>query len=152
MLLSMRRKYVVAIAACCLLVAGAAAAQAQVQLRGEAFRGKPFGVGRVEVDITDSLLPNPLGTDGLGLRAKDNRLLYPAIERRPVLDAARAILSEAKRPVVKIIGGFLDRPGHTNIYFLFVGDGPLELSVASRRIDPLTVVPRVATASATAGC
>ena len=103
---------------------------AQVRLRGEAFSGQPFGVGRVEVEIAEPLQPEILGADGLGIRAKDNRVLYPAVERRPLLGAAKELLSGAKRPAVRIIGEFLDRPGRTSIYFLFVGDGPLELSVA----------------------
>jgi hypothetical protein len=125
---------------CCLFAT--APAHAQVRLRGEAYSGQPFGVGRVEVEVHESLLPEVLGTDGLGVTAKDNRVLYPAVERRPLLGAVKGLLSESKRPAVRIFGEFLDRPGRTNVYFLFVGESPLELSVQSRRIDGLTIAPR----------
>jgi len=141
MLGSLRRTGVPTIAVLGCLFA-AAAAPAQVRLRGEAFSGQPFGVGRVEVEVSESLQPEILGSDGLGVTAKDNRVLYPAVERRPLLGAVKDVLSGSKRPAARIFGQFLDQPGRTSVYFLFVGEGPLELSVQSRRTDGLTITPR----------
>lgn len=123
-------------------LAATAAASGQVRLKGEAFSGEPLGVGRVEVELPEALEPEVLGIDGLGLSATGNRVLYPAIERRPLWDAVKSVLSQSKRPAVRIFGELLDRPGKTNVYFLFVGSGPLELAVQSRRIDTLTIWPR----------
>ncbi len=143
MLPSVRRRDFVALAACCLLVPPRGPAPGPgPDPHGEAFRGEPFGVGRVEVDVTDSSCRTRWEPTAWASGPR-TIALYPTVECRPVLDAARDLLGEAKRPMVKIIGGFLDRPGHTSIYFLFVGDGPLELSVGLRRIDRLTLVPRI---------
>ena len=143
MLRSVPRRGVLRLAVFSLVAAAGAVAHAQVRVRAEAYSGQPFGVGRVEIEVPDSLLPEVLGTDGLGVTAKDNRVLYPAIERRPLLGAVKDLLSESKRPAVRIFGEFLDQPGRTNVYFLFVGAAPLELSVQSRRVDSLAIAPRV---------
>ena len=64
---------------CVLLLACVAPAFAQ-RIEAEAFLGKPFGVGRITLDLPPELLPQPLGIDGLVLTESSNRVFYPALE------------------------------------------------------------------------
>ena len=122
------------------LWAFAAACSAQVQLSVEAISGEPFGVGRVSIDMADEALPEALGADGLGLREKDGRVLYPVVDA-PML---RPLLKEVFSATPLLTGGpvrqelrgvfqeLLDRPPRKTIYFLFTGAGPLELTLLAR--------------------
>ena len=50
------------------------------RIEAEAFAGKPFGVGRVTLDLPEEMLPQPLGIEGLVLTENAGRVLYPALE------------------------------------------------------------------------
>jgi hypothetical protein len=100
-------------------------AEAQ-QIRGQAVVGRPFGVGRVEVELPPGQLPEGLGLSGLGLVEKDGRALYPVIALRPVRGLLRELLA---------------RPQRVTIYFLFQGDQPLHLTVQARTAQSLVVTP-----------
>jgi hypothetical protein len=110
--------------AVCLI--GTLPASAQ-QIRAEAVLGEPFGVGRVEVEVPRGDLPEPLGINGLGLTEKDGRVLYPAVEFRPIRGLIRDLL---------------DRPQTVTVYFLFRGAGPLQLTLQSRTAPSFVVTPR----------
>ena len=111
------------------------------RIRGEACAGEPFGVGRIEVELPEALLPEPLGLAGLGVAARDDRLFYPALEPRLDVGVVRDVLSQSRRPVLRIIGEVLPDGGKTNVFFLFRGREALEVSVRSRRVDPLVLQP-----------
>ena len=115
-------------------------ALAEVRVR-EAYAGEPFGVGRVEVELPEDLLPQPLGLAGLLLADKDGRVLYPALENRLDMGMVTDVLSQSRRPALRILGEVLERPARTSVFFLFRGREPLELAVQSRRVDVVRVPP-----------
>ncbi|MCR4410886.1 MAG: hypothetical protein NUV77_00510 [Thermoguttaceae bacterium] len=130
-----------------LLAALPQAAEAQARLRAEAFVGEPFGVGRLEVELPESLLSEPLGIGGLHVAEQDGRVLYPAIEQRGVPRVVTDLLGNARRPALRALGEVLDRPGRTNVYFLFLGRQPLKITLSSGASQTLSVVPAVHPAS-----
>ena len=121
-------------------------AEAQVRVKGDAFRGEPFGVGRVEVVLPEHLEPEVLGSAGLGLSEANGRVLYPAIDTaelgRAALKEVRGALGESRRPILRLLADLIPTPPKAEIYFLFQGDEPLELMLQSRRVDNLVVTPR----------
>jgi len=107
----------------------AAPVGAPAQVRTEAYLGTPFGVGRVELDLPPYVPPEvPVSGAGVKLRDQDGRVLYPAIADRPVLGLLRDVL---------------DRPQRAEIYFLFQGDGPLELTAQAQSSRTFAVTPRL---------
>lgn len=116
---------------------------AQVRVRGEAFVGEPFGVGRLEIEVTGTLFPVPLGAEGLGLEEQSGRVFYPAIEAQSLPRLVRDALAGARRPALRLLGEVIDRPGRVNIYFLFCGKEPLRLVLLSQQRDEWVVVPAV---------
>ncbi|MFH1920639.1 MAG: hypothetical protein ABIP48_12220 [Planctomycetota bacterium] len=121
------------------------------QVRAEAIPGEPFGVGRVEVVLPERMLPEALGIAGLGLAEANGRVLYPAVDagllRSTLVNEVKGALdklSQAERPAGRIlgeIGRLLNPPPRVTIYFLFQGDGPLELTLQTRRVDTFVVTP-----------
>ncbi|MEX2111830.1 MAG: hypothetical protein WD845_01510, partial [Pirellulales bacterium] len=137
----------------CLLIAGALAllaslparCQAQSPVTVEAVRGEPFGVGRLTLGSGGDFrvnVPRPNGAARRGGRIADlarrladkagiqgdttslentemslversGRIFYPVFEKRD-----RPILRE-----------FIDVPKQVTVHFLFVGDGPLDLTL-----------------------
>ena len=115
-------------------------ASAEVRVR-EAYAGEPFGVGRIDVDLSDDILPRPLGLAGLLLGDKEGRVLYPALENRLDMSVVTDVLSQSRRPALRILAEALERPAKTGVFFLFRGGEPLELAVQSRQVDVVRVQP-----------
>jgi len=92
---------------------GVGAALAEAAIRVEAYRGEPFGVGRVTVDLPQDDAPS--ADDRFGISEANDRVLYPALERR--------------RQLGRIVRRFIniELPNRATFYFMFRGDGPLEL-------------------------
>ena len=118
------------------------------QIRAEAIPGEPFGVGRVEVVLPGQMQPEVLGLTGLGLTEANGRVLYPAVDAgllsSAVLDEVKGVLDRSRRPVGRLLSELselLKPPPQATIYFLFLGDAPLELSLQSRRTDTFVVTP-----------
>ncbi len=96
-------------------------------IRVEAYRGEPFGVGRVTVDVPQDEAP---GTDDrFALSEAGDRVLYPVLEPR--------------RQLGRIVRQFIniELPNRATFYFLFRGDGPLELTLYAPGPQRLTIVP-----------
>ena len=125
-----------------LIVASAASPVAAAQVRIEAFAGSPFGVGRIEVPVPRQLLPEGLGSAGIGLSEKDGRVLYPVIANRGVPTAVKSILNQSRLPLGQMLGEILDQPGRTVIYFLFQSKSPLKLTLQTARAETFVVRPR----------
>jgi hypothetical protein len=123
-----------------------APSSAVAQIRAEAVRGEPFGVGRVDVVLPRHLHPHPLGLPGLALGEADGRVLYPVVDfpelGAAVLREVRGVLDQSRRPIGRMLGELLDPPPRATVYFLFQGDGPLELTLQSGRTDTFVVRPR----------
>jgi hypothetical protein len=140
------------IAIVCSAIFFAAPAFAQ-RIEAEAFAGKPFGVGRIALDLPVEMLPEPLGPEGLVLADPSGRVFYPAWEisgfgraMREVLDADTPLTSggPVRQQVGGILRGLADRPPRTTIYFLFRGDEPLRMTLQARSPLPVAVTPKIA--------
>ncbi|MGD0383340.1 MAG: hypothetical protein ABSA77_07470 [Thermoguttaceae bacterium] len=123
------------------------------QVEVEAFTGKPYGVGRITVDLPETMLPQPLGAEGLALTERDGRVLYPAVETpafgkvmKEVLDSDTPLTrgGPVREQVGGLLRGMLDRPPRTTIFFLFRGDEPLRVTLQARQPIPINVMPRQA--------
>ena len=95
----------------------------QGRIRAEAFWGEPFGVGRLEMELPPSAAPEVLGLAGIGLVEENGRVFYPAAERRTgIPPIVKNVLSQARRPGLRILGELLNQPAsRTSVCFLFVG-------------------------------
>lgn len=108
------------------------AASAGAQFRTEAYLGTPFGVGRVELELPPQLVPEVLGPAGVKVAETGGHVFYPVVADRPVLAFLRNVL---------------ERPQRAQVYFLFQGDGPLELTVQTQSPRTITVSPRISPAA-----
>ena len=122
----------------------------QPQISVEAYSGVPFGVGKLTVALPAEELPEPLGADGLKLSEKDRRVVYPVFHTpqfgavaKEVIDTTGVLEGGPIRKQIKgIVREVLDRPPHSTAYFLFVGDGPLQLTLHAKGLHTVTVTPR----------
>src|SRR3990172_11619939 len=83
-------------------------------IRVEAYRGEPFGVGRVTVDVPPD--DSPSTDDRFAITEAGGRVLYPVLE--------------PSRRLGRLLRQFIDLelPNRARFYFMFRGDGPLELT------------------------
>lgn len=115
------------------LVAGGNSARAA---EGQAWLGEPFGVGHL-------VLPLPAGsqatvqTRGVLLQEKAGRIFYPAFRT----SGGGELLSGLLGVRVTLTGGQLD------IWFLFRGEGPLELTLATLGPEQMVLVPEATDAT-----
>jgi hypothetical protein len=105
-----------------------AATSASAAIRVEAYRGAPFGVGRVTVDLPQDQAP--AADARFGITAANDRLLYPVIEHR--------------RRLGQIVRRFIniELPNRATFYFLFQGDAPLELTLYTPTEQRISIVPQ----------
>src|SRR5262249_12059782 len=116
------------------LAASVAPAQAQLlrgRLRGpepssEAYVGEPYGVGRWTVQLPPGANPSILGNSGFTLSEKNNRVLFAAFQAEPIRSGLREVLG---------------RPPMATAYFLFTGDGPLDLQLLTPTATPTVINP-----------
>lgn len=92
----------------------------------EAIAGQPFGVGRVSVPLPDARA-SFFGERPLFVTERNRRVFYSAIDDQPVRAALRDLLN---------------RPQTATVYFLFVGEEPLELEIAAAGSVRMQLVPR----------
>jgi hypothetical protein len=100
-------------------------------VRVEAYRGEPFGMGRVTVDVPSGESNVPASDDRFALIESSGRVLYPVIENR------------TNRPVRRILRSFLniETPSRPTFYFMFRGDEPLDLAVHAPDPQRFTIRP-----------
>jgi len=93
----------------------------------EAYRGEPFGVGRVTVDLPQDETPG--ADDRFGITDTESRLLYPVVEHR--------------RQIGRILRQFIniELPNRATFYFLFQGQAPLEVTLHTPSPRQVTIVP-----------
>ena len=124
-----------------MLGSGTAAAAPRLRIQAEAYAGDPFGVGLIVAELPGSLEPPVLGWSGLGVSEKSSRVLYPAVDSQSLGGIVKDILGQSQRPAARLLGEVVDRSGKVRIYFLFLGRGPLELTVRAQSPYPVTVTP-----------
>ena len=110
-----------------LAIAWMMVAVGQAAMRVEAYRGQPFGVGRVTVDLPQD--DSASADDRFGISDAAGRVLYPVLEHRGQLG----------RIVRRFIN--IELPNRATFYFMFRGDGPLELTLNTPGPQRLTLVP-----------
>jgi hypothetical protein len=120
---SWRRCVFLVAAACTLSVTSARAA-----IRVEAYRGEPFGMGRVTVDLPPGASATPWSDDRFTITEASNRVLYPVAQNTPVRRILRNFLG-------------IETPWRVTFYFMFRGDEPLELALYAPDVQQLTVRP-----------
>ncbi len=98
-------------------------------IRAEAYRGEPFGIGRVSIDLPQGT--SPANDDRFALTETDDRLLYP------VLNSGSAI------PVRQLLRSLLDieTPSRATFYFMFRGDEPLRITAYTPDAQEFTIRP-----------
>src|SRR5262245_23845376 len=87
------------------------ATSCQAAIRAEAFRGEPYGIGRVTVDLAPGASSLPWGDDRFALVEADGRTMYPVLENAAV-----------RRLVRQFLG--IETPWQVTFYFMFRGDQP----------------------------
>lgn len=104
---------------------GASASLAAIRV--EAYRGEPFGVGRVTIDLPPD--ESASADDRFGITNAHNRLLYPVVEQR--------------RQIGRILRQFIniELPNRATFYFLFQGQEPLEVTLHAPTPHNITIVP-----------
>ncbi|NLY00711.1 MAG: hypothetical protein GXY83_31845 [Rhodopirellula sp.] len=110
---------------------------ARAQISGEAYMGEPFGVGRLEIELPESLQPEVLGLDGIKIVERDGRIFYPVIDRRRLPPLAKELADQLPLrggPIRELAGGVLRNlvsasPRKAELLFLFRGAEPLEITL-----------------------
>jgi hypothetical protein len=119
---------VVHLPAVILLLASAGIGSAAVRV--EAYRGEPFGIGRVTVDLPPGASKVAATDDRFALTEANGRVLYPVLESQ-------------NRPVRRLLRSFLnvELSGRATFYFMFRSDEPLDLVVYAPEAQPVTARP-----------
>lgn len=97
-------------------------------IRVEAYRGEPFGIGRVSIDLRHGSSSVPWNDDRFALTEANNRVLYPVIENRPAGRILRGLLG-------------IESPWRVTFIFMFRGDDPLALTAYTPDSQRFTVRP-----------
>ena len=106
--------------------------RAGAQLKGEAYSGEPFGVGRLTIQLSkeDS---GTVDFNGFELVEKHGRIFYPSFTTGDVLGI-----------VLSILGADSDAaPSSVTAYYLFTGEAPLELTWHTPTTHTTTITPRL---------
>src|SRR5690242_632183 len=88
----------------------------RADVRVEAYRGEPFGIGRVTIELPPGASSAPASDDRITLTESSDRVLYPSMKS----SGARKILRD-------FLG--IETPRRTTFVFMFRGDDPLDLVV-----------------------
>jgi hypothetical protein len=99
-------------------------------VRVEAFRGEPFGIGRVTIDLQGDV-SSPANDDRFGLEEANDRVLYPV--------AKGGGSGTARRLLRDFLG--VQTPQRVTYFFMFRGDEPLDLVAYSPGPQSVSVRP-----------
>jgi hypothetical protein len=99
-------------------------------VRVEAYRGEPFGIGRVTIDLPQGT--SPTNDDRFALTESDDRVIYP------VLDAGNRL------PVRQLLRSFLnvETPSRATFYFMFRGNDSLRMIAYVPEAQEFTIDPK----------
>ncbi len=97
-------------------------------VRVEAYRGEPFGIGRVTIDLPPGASSAPASDDRFVLAEANDRVLYPVMKN-----------SSARRILRDFLG--IETPLRVSFIFMFRGDEPLELVTHTPTPQKLTAQP-----------
>lgn len=103
-------------------------AAAQVRMEVDAIAGQPYGVGYINLQAEPGARMGEPGSDSLSLRDRNGRVFYPAYAMKPVRQLLRNLLGAP--------------PRRMDIFFLFQGNAPLELTLYTPAPVTRTITPR----------
>jgi hypothetical protein len=106
----------------------APAFSAAAAIRAEAFRGEPFGIGQITVDLQPDSSSAPAQDDRFAITEAHERVLYPVMKN-----------SSARRILRSFLG--IETPLRATFIFMFRGDEPLELVVHTPSSQPVAIRP-----------
>ncbi len=107
-------------------IAPTLSAKAAVQV--EAYRGEPFGIGQVTVDLQPGSSSVPAKDDRFAITESHDRVLYPVMKNSSVRRILRSFLG-------------IETPSRATFFFMFRGDEPLELVAHTPTPRQVTVHP-----------
>ncbi|HEX5470666.1 MAG TPA: hypothetical protein VFW73_02210 [Lacipirellulaceae bacterium] len=100
----------------------------QAATRVEAYRGEPFSMGRITIDLPPGSSSAPASDDRCTVVDDKDRLLYPVIEDK-----------SSRRFLRNLLG--IETPWHVTFLFMFRGDEPLNLTAYTPMPQSVTVRP-----------
>jgi hypothetical protein len=83
-------------------------------VRVEAYRGDPFGIGRVTIDLAQGSSQSPASDDRCTVADEQGRVMYPVVENKSSRKFLRSLLG-------------IGAPLRVTYFFMFRGDEPLSL-------------------------
>ncbi len=110
------------------VVALVAASFCQAAVRVEAYRGEPFGIGRVTIDLAPGSSTAPASDDRCTVVEQQDRVLYPVVENKSSRKILRSLLG-------------IEKPRRVTFLFMFRGDEPLELTAYTPAPQSFTARP-----------
>ncbi len=110
------------------LIALLTSAACPAAVRVEAYRGVPFGIGRVTIDVPPGASSAPAVDDRFVLTEAHDRVLYPVMKN-----------SSARRFLRNFLG--IEMPLRVTFIFMFRGDEPLNLVAYTPSPQSVTVRP-----------
>ncbi len=105
-----------------------AAAGSNAAIRVEAFRGEPFGIGKITIDLQSGSSATPWSDDRFALTDAQDRIVYPVTENALVRRILRSFLG-------------IETPWRVSFCFMFHGDEPLALVLHAPEPQQLTIRP-----------
>jgi len=111
------------------VLVAAAAGPSWADVRVEAYRGEPFGIGRVTIDISPGATTAPASDDRFTLTDAGGRTLYPVLENKT-----------SRRILRNLLG--IEAPLRVTYLFMFRGDEPLDLIAYTPAPQAIRVTPR----------
>ena len=131
-----------------LLTCTAALGQGPIEV--EAISGTAYGVGRISIRFPKEAMPVGIGARGISVWEANNRILYPTVQVPADNTVVKNLLLKSplleggpvRRGVAGILQDVLNQTPQTTVYFLFRGDGPLNVTLQTRGARRLTIVPR----------
>jgi hypothetical protein len=112
----------------CAILVFVAHRAARAATRIEAYRGEPFGIGRVTVDLTPGASSSPANDDRFALVEETDRVLYPVVENKSSRRILRSFLG-------------IETPLRATFYFMFRGEDPLSLTAYTPDPQQFTARP-----------
>src|SRR5215204_4064381 len=97
-------------------------------VRVEAYRGEPFGIGRVTIDLAPGSTTAPASDDRCTVVEEHDRVLYPVVENKSSRRFLRGLLG-------------IETPLRVTYLFMFRGDEPLDLTAYTPTPQQLTARP-----------
>lgn len=97
-------------------------------VRVEAYRGEPFGIGRVTIDLAPGSSTAPASDDRCTVVEEQDRVLYPVVENKSSRRFLRSLLG-------------IETPLRVTYFFMFRGDEPLNLTAYTPTPEKFTARP-----------